>query len=47
MRLLSWVYRVAGGASDAIGESWPLWAIGLLGGALFIGGMVTLIFGAW
>ena len=39
------LFGVADSVGQAMGESWPLVVIGLLGGALFVGGMTVLILG--
>ncbi len=36
---------IAGSAGEAVGESWPLLMVGLVGGALFFGGLIVLIYG--
>jgi len=45
MRLLNWWYRVAGGTSRRLEDTWPLWVIGFLGGAMVLGGLIVLMRG--
>ncbi len=39
------VFGLADNVGTAIGENWPLVLIGLLGSAMFFGGLIVLIYG--
>jgi hypothetical protein len=45
MRFRFWWFGVRRGAARTWEETWPVWVMGLIGGALVIGGLVVLIRG--
>lgn len=45
MRLLQWWYHRTEKVSKSLEDTWPLVTMGLIGGTLFIGGLVILVRG--